>query len=80
MVDRLAGAVFGIVRGALAAILFVLLMQQVLPDNATPRDIAKAGSYPYLSGAASWIRSTVPGFVKSATEAMTEPAPDNAGS
>jgi len=74
VVDRIAGAIFGVARGALAAILFILLMQQVLPDNATPQDIAKARSYPYLSGAASWIRSTVPGFVKSATEAIKEPA------
>lgn len=78
VVDRLAGAVFGIARGALAAILFVLLMQQVLPENATPQPIAKAYSYPYLSGAASWIRSTVPGFVMSATEAIREPAPGEA--
>jgi membrane protein required for colicin V production len=76
VVDRLAGAVFGIFRGALAAILFVLLMQQVLPDNATPGDIAKAGSYPYLSGAASWIRDVVPGFVQSATEAVRNPEPE----
>lgn len=79
VVDRLAGAAFGVARGALAAILFILLMQQVLPDNATPQDIAKARSYPYLSGAASWIRSTVPGFVKSATEAIKEPAEGKAG-
>ena len=80
VLDRLAGAVFGILRGAVAAILFVLLMQQVIPDNATPQDIAKARSYPYLSGAASWIRSAVPGFVKSATEAVRDqPAGDTAG-
>jgi membrane protein required for colicin V production len=79
VVDRLAGAVFGVFRGALAAILFVLLMQQVLPDNATPGDIAKAGSYSYLSGAASWIRDVVPGFVQSATEAVRSPAPEAPG-
>lgn len=77
VVDRIAGAVFGIARGLLASILFVLLMQQVLPDNATPQPIAKSVSYSYLSGAASWIRSTVPGFVKSATEAIREPVPDS---
>jgi hypothetical protein len=64
----------------LAAILFVLLMQQVIPDNATPGDIAKSGSYPYLSGAASWIRDVVPGFVQSATEAVKSPAPETPGS
>ncbi|HEV7691230.1 MAG TPA: CvpA family protein [Hyphomonadaceae bacterium] len=77
VIDRIAGAVFGIFRGLLASILFVLLMQQILPENATPQPIAKSYSYPYLSGAASWIRSTVPGFVKSATEAIREPVPDS---
>jgi membrane protein required for colicin V production len=73
VVDRIAGAVFGIARGALAAILFILLMQQVVADNATPAPIAKAYTYPYLSGAAGWIRNTVPGFVQSATEAVKAP-------
>jgi membrane protein required for colicin V production len=77
VIDRIAGAVFGIFRGLLASILFVLLMQQVLPENATPQPIAKSYVYPYLSGAAGWIRSTVPGFVKSATEAIREPVPDS---
>jgi membrane protein required for colicin V production len=79
VLDRLAGAAFGIARGVLAAVLFILLMQQVIPENATPQEIAKSRSYPYLSGAASWIRSTVPGFVKSATEVIREPAPGEAG-
>ncbi|HEV7692623.1 MAG TPA: CvpA family protein, partial [Hyphomonadaceae bacterium] len=57
VIDRIMGAVFGIFRGLLASILFVLLMQQILPENATPQPIAKSYSYPYLSGAASWIRS-----------------------
>jgi membrane protein required for colicin V production len=78
VVDRLAGAVFGIARGALASILFILLMQQVVQDNATPAPIAKAYTYPYLSGAAGWIRNTVPGFVQSATEAVRTPATEGA--
>lgn len=80
VVDRIAGAAFGIARGALAAVLFILLMQQVMTDNATPAPIAKAYTYPYLSGAAGWIRDTVPGFVQGATEAVRPQAPETAGS
>ena len=79
VVDRLAGAAFGVARGVLAAVLFILLMQQVIPENATPQEIAKSRSYPYLSGAATWIRSTVPGFVKSATDVIREPGSEEAG-
>jgi membrane protein required for colicin V production len=77
VVDRLAGAIFGIIRGVVAAILFVLLMQQALPPESTPAFVAKAGSYPYLDVAASWIRDTVPGFVERATQ--TVPGPESAG-
>jgi membrane protein required for colicin V production len=73
VIDRIAGALFGVVRGILAAILFVLLMQQVLPDNATPSFVAKAQSYKYLNGAASWIRDNIPGFVARASETIKEP-------
>ncbi len=77
VVDRLAGAVFGVIRGVVAAILFVLLMQEALPPESTPAFVAKAGSYPYLDVAASWIRDHVPGFVERATQST--PGPISAG-
>lgn len=79
VVDRIAGAAFGVVRGVLAAVLFVLLMQQVLPDNATPTFVSKARSYEYLNIAASWIRDYVPGFVERASATIQEPAADRSG-
>lgn len=76
VIDRLAGAMFGAARGFLAMIVFVLLMEQVLPESATPTFIAKSRSYSYLSGAAEWIRTTVPGFVKRAQETLPQRRPD----
>jgi membrane protein required for colicin V production len=75
VLDRLAGAAFGTVRGVLAAILFVLLMHQVLPDGDTPTDIAKAKSYPYLNSAASWVQKRIPNLVEGVAEAAT-PKPE----
>jgi membrane protein required for colicin V production len=72
VLDRIAGAAFGVVRGVLAAVLFVLLMQQVLPDNATPTFVSKARSYEYLNIAASWIRDYVPGIVERAGAVLPE--------
>lgn len=71
VVDRIAGAAFGVVRGVLAAILFVLLMHQVLPESDTPAFVSKAHSYPYLNDAATWIQKQVPGLVEGAAQAAT---------
>ena len=75
-----AGAAFGIARGILAGVLFVLLVQQVLPEESVPEQMTDAFSYPYLDGAASWIRNTIPGFVEKAGEAIAEPVDSIAGS
>lgn len=76
VIDRLAGAVFGIARGLLACILFVLLMQQVLPEDATPTFVTRAWSYQFLDSAAGWIREIVPGFVDRAADTVTAPVTD----
>jgi len=79
LVDRLAGAVFGVARGALAVILFILLMQQVLPAEATPRFVAESRFFPYADAAASWIRDHVPGFVDRARETIEAPVSRSSG-
>lgn len=71
IIDRLAGAAFGVARGLLACVLFVLLMQQVLPEDATPTFVTRAWCYEILDGTASWIREFVPGFVDRAAETVT---------
>ncbi|MEZ6028805.1 MAG: CvpA family protein [Hyphomonadaceae bacterium] len=53
--DRIAGAGFGLLRGALASVLFVLLMHQVVRDGEEPPEIAKSNAYPLLNGAAEWV-------------------------
>lgn len=76
VIDRLAGALFGVARGLLACVLFVLLMQQVLPEEATPTFVSRAWSYQFLDAAASLIREIVPGFVDRATDTVTAPVTD----
>lgn len=53
--DRIAGAGFGAARGILAAVLFVLLMHQVVKPGEEPPEIAKSQSYPILNGAADFV-------------------------
>ncbi|MEZ5936629.1 MAG: CvpA family protein [Hyphomonadaceae bacterium] len=73
LVDRLAGAAFGVARGVLAAVLFVLLMKQVLPEDAAPTFVSRSQSYPLLNVAATWLEEHVPGFVEKARETITSP-------
>jgi membrane protein required for colicin V production len=60
--DRIAGAIFGVLRGIAAAIMMLLLAQAVVSENALPQEVVKAQSYPYLNAATTWIRSVVPGL------------------
>ena len=53
--DRIAGAGFGVVRGLLAVVLFLLLMHQMVRPGEEPPEIAKSQSYPILNEAAGWV-------------------------
>ncbi len=78
--DRLAGAAFGAARGALAVVLFVLLMHMVIPVDSTPPFIAKSKAYPVANGAATWLYENIPGFMQRAQDAippLDDPAADN---
>jgi membrane protein required for colicin V production len=68
VLDRLAGGAFGVARGVLAGVLFVLLIQQILPANDVPAPIARSRTYPYLSAAADGIRKVVPGWLPQAVD------------
>ena len=62
--DRIAGAGFGVARGILAAILFVLLMQQVLRPGEEPDWVAKSYTYPYLNAAAGGVGGALTAVVE----------------
>ncbi|MBB36961.1 MAG: colicin V production protein [Hirschia sp.] len=70
LIDRIAGAIFGGLRGALAVVLFVLLMHMVIPEETTPSFIAKSKLYPYANGAATWLTQNFPGFVEKAQDSI----------
>ena len=69
-IDRLAGAVFGGLRGALAVVLFVLLMHMVIPEETTPSFIAKSKLYPYANQTATWLTENLPGYVQKAQDTI----------
>lgn len=70
--DRVAGAVFGAARGALAIVLFVLLMHMMIPKDNTPAIIANSKLYPYADNAATWFSENFPGFVQQAKDAAED--------
>ncbi len=72
--DRIAGAAFGVARGVLASILFVMLMHQVLPRGEEPPEIVKSASYPLLDTAATWAAKTIPGLAEQIKAGTAAPA------
>jgi len=76
--DRIAGAGFGVVRGVMASILFVLLMHQMVKPGEEPPEIAKSQSYPLLNGAAGVVgdglTTVIDFFTGPATTAPSEQA------
>jgi hypothetical protein len=54
-------------------ILFVLLVRQAL--SGEPDYISKSTSYAVLNPAASWIQTTVPGFMKGMGDAVKGDTP-----
>ena len=55
IMDRLAGAGLGIVKGFLACVGFVVLMHLVVCSGGEPPEIAKSYTYPYLDAVANLI-------------------------
>ena len=62
--DRLAGALLGVVKGAVACVLFVVLLHQVVRPGEEPPEIAKSQTYPLLDTAAGWIGGGLTGVIE----------------
>lgn len=60
IVDRLAGLVFGMIRGFVAVTFFVLLLQNGLSADKVPPWIADAVTYPHFEAAAAIVSSNAP--------------------
>ncbi|MEQ9316468.1 MAG: CvpA family protein [Henriciella sp.] len=60
MFDRIAGAVFGFVRGAVVLIFFVFLMRMALDQDRIPEWIRNAQSYSLLQNGAEYVERYAP--------------------
>ncbi len=65
--DHIAGLVFGVARGGVALVFFVVLLNLALAADRVPPFIQESFSYPYLKGAASLVTGE-------AREAVSPPA------
>ncbi len=68
--DRMAGALLGVLKGAGACVLFVVLLHQVIRPGEEPPEIAKSQTYPVLDTAAGWLGGGLTGVI----ELFTGPA------
>ncbi len=69
--DHIAGLVFGIARGTVALVFFIVLLNLALADDRVPPFIQKSFSYPYLKSVASIV--TGEAREAAAIPAATEP-------
>ncbi len=60
LIDRLAGLIFGIARGAVAVVLFVYLLQLLLEEDRIPEWISQARTYPHFEAAADYMNENAP--------------------
>jgi len=76
--DRLAGLVFGVARGVVAMIFFVLLVQLALPNEKIPDWIQDGRLYGPLATAADYVHSNAPRIAENAETALPNRLePDN---
>jgi membrane protein required for colicin V production len=55
MFDHSAGLAFGVARGFVALVFFVVLLHLALDENRVPRFIQNAACYPVLSNVADYV-------------------------
>ena len=74
--DRVSGLVFGVARGVIAMVFFVLLLQMALPSERIPSWIGEARLYPSLASAARAINSNVPRIAENVSNVVPD-APES---
>lgn len=62
--DRIAGALLGVLKGAVACIVFVVLLHQVVRPGEEPAEIAKSYTYPVLDAAANVVGGGLTGVIE----------------
>lgn len=60
LIDRVAGLVFGMARGAIAVVFFVYLLQLGVDEDRIPEWISGARTYPYFAQAADYVNENAP--------------------
>lgn len=71
-IDRVAGMIFGVARGLVALVFFVMLINMTLKPEQVPSQIADAKVFPVLHGAASYISSNAPRIAENVEMVLPE--------
>lgn len=74
IIDRIAGMVFGVARGLVALVFFVMLVNMTLKPEQIPSQIADAKLFPMLNGAAEYITSNAPRIAENVEVVLPEDA------
>lgn len=72
VINRLAGLVFGVARGVVVMVGFVLVINLALPQERLPRQIVEARLYPYFAQWAQAVRDVAPKLADQASSLIPE--------
>ena len=72
LIDRIAGMIFGVARGLVALVFFVMLINMMLKPEQIPSQIADAKLFPMLNGAAEYISSNAPRIAENVEAVLPE--------
>ena len=65
MLDRVTGAAFGFIRGAVILVFFVFLLRMALDQDRIPEWIRTAQSYSLLESGADYVAESAPELARS---------------
>lgn len=65
LLDRVTGAAFGFIRGAVILVFFVFLLRMALDQDRIPEWIRTAQSYPLLESGADYVAESAPELARS---------------
>ena len=60
LLDRVAGGVFGIARGAIVLVFFVYLLNLAMDKDQIPEFVSQAQTYPFIEAGADYLKARTP--------------------
>ncbi|WOR13626.1 CvpA family protein [Hyphomonas sp. FCG-A18] len=71
LIDRLAGAAFGLLRGAVILVFFGFLLDLAMDKDQIPEFISEAQTYPLIEAGVDYIKDNIPEFAERNSDTLS---------